>query len=188
MAWDEQHNGEVDQLLLNARLRDELEPYIDEAVMLIDTSRMPTERENEFLASMLAWERAPILPISQWFEPELRLPHPDSLSPQQLHQQLHQVIGRLFEKNIVLQYTEHLSDRELYCLIARDILAAQEKRVCLPGAYLRWQCIDDVADENAWLAYYASDEERALWESESRRCAPPHCEVPYPRTLPSGGA
>jgi hypothetical protein len=47
---------EVDQLMLNARLRDELEPYLDESVDLVDVRRMSTPMENEFLASMLEWE------------------------------------------------------------------------------------------------------------------------------------
>ena len=73
-------NSEVDQLLLNARLRDELEPFLDESVELVDVAAMSTARENEFLASMLQWERAPALPISHWFEPALELPPPDTLS------------------------------------------------------------------------------------------------------------
>ena len=62
---------EVDQLLLNAELRDQLEPFLDESLDLLNVSRLPTEAENEFLASMLAWERAPTLPIAQWFAPAL---------------------------------------------------------------------------------------------------------------------
>ncbi len=68
---------DVDQLMLNARLRDELEPFLDESVDIINSRVLSTPSENEYLASILAWERAPVLPISQWFEPELRLPHPD---------------------------------------------------------------------------------------------------------------
>jgi hypothetical protein len=66
-------SDEVDLLLLNARLRDELEPFIDESFDLLATKKMSLAAENEFLASMLAWERAPMLPISKWFEPELKL-------------------------------------------------------------------------------------------------------------------
>ena len=38
--------NEVDLLLLNAQLRDELEPYMDESVELVDASQMSTEEEN----------------------------------------------------------------------------------------------------------------------------------------------
>src|SRR5688572_28772642 len=86
---------EVDELLLNARLRDELEPFLDESVHILDCRRLPTSDENEFLAQMLAWERAPVLPIAKWFEPELALPPPDQLSDEQLHKLLSETIERL---------------------------------------------------------------------------------------------
>ena len=38
---------EVDQLLLNARLRDELEPFLDESVEVVNTRVMTTRLENE---------------------------------------------------------------------------------------------------------------------------------------------
>ena len=88
--------NDVDQLLLNARLRDEIEPFVDESLMLLKTRRLPIEVENDFLASMLAWEKAPVLPIRQWFEPEIQLPSPETLTDAELNQQLHQVIGRLY--------------------------------------------------------------------------------------------
>src|SRR5690348_747276 len=91
---------DVEQLLLNARLRDELEPFFDESVHMVDVQRMSTPMENEFLASMLAWERAPVLPISRWFEPELVLPHPDALDEQAIHELLWETIHRLYEKRI----------------------------------------------------------------------------------------
>lgn len=115
-------SDEVEHLMLNARLRDELEPFLDESVDLLNTRRVPTPMENEFLASMLAWERAPVLPISQWFQPELVLAHPDTLSEEQLNAQLWKTTQRLYDVRIVLDFTDHLSDRQLYTLIYRDIL------------------------------------------------------------------
>src|SRR6266446_4545019 len=91
---------EVEQLLRNAQLRDELEPYFDESIGQLNGAALPTPIENEFLASMLAWERAPALPISQWFEPELKLPPPDELSDETLHEVLWETIHRLFAKRI----------------------------------------------------------------------------------------
>src|SRR4051794_31034125 len=133
---------EVDQLMLNARLRDELEPFLDDSVHMFDAQRLPTQKENEFLASMLAWERAPVLPISRWFEPELTLAPPDKLSDEELHEVLEKTIDKLYSQRIVLDFTEHLSDRQLYCLIYRDILPSPEKKVDLPRNYLHWHCFD----------------------------------------------
>ena len=86
------HPDEVDHLLRNAQLRDELEPFSDESMQTLNMRRVPTPIENEFLASMLAWERAPVLSIAQWFTPELRLPSPESLSDDRLHQVLWETI------------------------------------------------------------------------------------------------
>ena len=115
---------EVEELLRNAELRDELEPYYDESIARVNVQHLPLTVENEFLASMLAWERAPILPIYRWFDPELRPPRPSSLSDGDLHEILWSVIYKLYEKRIVLDFTDHLSDRDLYALIYRDILPA----------------------------------------------------------------
>jgi hypothetical protein len=175
---------EVEQLLLNARLRDELEPFLDESLRLLSIRRMSTCQENEFLASMLAWERAPVLPISQWFEPELVLPHPDALPEDRLQVVLWETIHRLYEKRIVIEFADHLSDRRLYCLIYRDILPSPEKKIDLPRNFLHWHCLDADADEETWLRYYASPEERQLWAEETGGDLPP-CEPPrYPRKMP----
>ena len=176
----------VDLILDNARLRDEIEPFLDESVFCVDTNQMTIEMENDYLSSLLAWERAPVLPISQWFDPELTLlPHYD-LDDLELHQQLHQVIGRLFEKNIVLRHTDHLSDRQLYCLIVRDILPSQEKKLILPKQYFYWQCLDSTQDEESWLRFYASDDERYQWAMETGLKLPPIEPLPYPRRIPTG--
>src|SRR5271154_3419473 len=91
---------EVEQLLRNAQLRDELEPYFDESIGQLKASGLPTPVENEFLASMLAWERAPALPIGQWFEPELKLPPPEELTDGELNEILWGAIHKLFSKRI----------------------------------------------------------------------------------------
>ncbi len=176
--------SDVELLMQNARLRDEMEPFLDESVFLVDLDKMSVRHENEFLTSLLAWEKAPVLPISQWFEPELSMPDHQTLSDAELKQQLHQVIGRLYEKNILLVHTDHLSDRQLYCLIARDILPAQEKKVVLNSKFLKWQCLDIVEDEEAWLRYYASIEDRENWVEETGLKLPPREEIPFPRKLP----
>lgn len=177
-------SDEIEQLLLNARLRDELEPFCDESVELLDNHRLPTCEENEFLASMLAWERAPVLPISRWFEPELSLPRPDSLSDDELYRVLWETINKLYDKRIVLDFTDHLSDRQLYCVICRDILPSPEKKIDRPRNFLHWHCLDDNSDPDIWLKYYASREEREAWAEETGQLLPPMERPPYPRKMP----
>lgn len=176
---------EVDQLLLNARLRDELEPFIDESITRLNVHRLPTSVENQYLASMLAWERAPVLPIAEWFQPPLELPPPDTLDDESLHALLWKTIQALFQEGVALDHTDHLSDRQLYGLIRRDILPAPEKKLPHREAYLHWDCCGDDEDNPViWLRYYASDEERDQWSRQMRRLLPPREDPPYPRNLP----
>ena len=171
---------EVDLLLANARLRDELEPYRDES---IDPSinKLPLDAENEYLASMLAWERAPALPIAHWFNPPLEIPSPESLDDRQLSDQLYQTVDTLFSEHVVLKFTDHLSDRELYKIIYRDILPCCEKKVEIPGKYLEWRCVED---NDTWLRYYANAIERRIFQEEHDVDLPPSQIPEYRRCLP----
>jgi hypothetical protein len=176
---------DVEHLLRNAELRDQLEPLSDESIARVNVAHLPTPIENEFLASMLAWEQAPILPISRWFVPELSIPHPDALDDGALHEKLWGTIRTLFTQRIVLDFTDHLSDRQLYCLIYRDILPATEKKIESSRNYLHWDCANTHDDPVLWLQYYASDEDRAAWAEENDEDALPEmADPPYRRNLP----
>lgn len=179
--------NEIDLLIQNATLRDELEPYYDDSLCAVDLEHMSTQSENQYLQSLLAWERAPVLPISQWFEPELCMAPMEHLDDDTLHSQLHQVIGRLYEKNIELECTGHLSDRQLYGLIMRDILPSQEKRLGLSDAVLRWQCLDPIQDEESWLRFYATPDERSEWAAQTGLRLPPRERLPFSRRMPQDG-
>jgi len=175
---------EVEHLLRNAQLRDELEPYFDESILRLNVFDMPTPVENEFLASMLAWERAPTRPIADWFQPELRPPHPATLTGDELKAVLWDTIHKLFSRGIVLEFTEHLSDARLYQLIFRDILPSPEKQIDRQGHYLHWDCADAGENPDIWLRYYASDAEREQWAESSFESLPPSEPPPFPRKLP----
>src|SRR5580765_4413180 len=101
------HSQEVDELLLNARLRDELEPFLDESVHILDCRRLPTSDENEFLVQMLAWERAPVLPSSQSFQPAIVLSHPERLCDAEFDKIPTETIQKLYSQRIVLDFTDH---------------------------------------------------------------------------------
>jgi len=175
---------DVEHLLRNAQLRDALEPLLDESIGRVNVERMTTGAENEFLQSMLEWERAPMLPICEWFQPTLELPHPEMLSDDALRDRLYQTIGRMFEKHIVLDFTDHLTDRQLYCLIYRDILPSHEKMIRRENNYLHWDCACAEGDPEMWLRYYASEEDRQAWQDETGGVLPPMDEPPFRRDLP----
>jgi hypothetical protein len=177
-------SDDVEHLLRNAQLRDELEPLLDESIDRVNPTAMSTRSENEFLESMLEWERAPMLPISQWFEPPLVLPHPDRLSQNQLSLVLRATIEKFFEMHIVLDFTDHLSDYQLYGMLFRDILPSHEKRLERRTTYLHWDCANIEENPHIWLRYYASRSEREMWAEENDQPLPPHEEPPFRRDLP----
>ena len=172
---------EVDLMLANARLRDELEPFRDESIDDPSTNRMPLHTENEYLASMLAWERAPALPIANWFTPKLEVPAPETVSDADLPKLLHSTIDRLFSVQVVLRYTDHLNDRELYKIIYRDILPCCEKKVEISGKFLEWRCIED---NETWLRYYADPIDRRRFQEEHDVELPATEEPKFKRNLP----
>lgn len=55
--------NEFELLMENAVLRNEIEPYLDESFYLVDLDQMSTRFENEYLSSLLAWEKAPSCPF-----------------------------------------------------------------------------------------------------------------------------
>jgi hypothetical protein len=177
-------SDEVEHLLRNAQLRDQLEPFFDESIEFVNRRELPTPVENELLASMLAWERAPVLEIGKWFTPELTLAHPDDLDDSALHHELWATIDLLYEKRIVLDFTDHLTDRQLYTLIYRDILPSPEKKIDISSTYLHWDCSEAGGDESVWLRFYASDADREAWVEETHGTPPPKELPPYPRMLP----
>ncbi|MBU6385384.1 MAG: hypothetical protein ACKN85_15230 [Pirellula sp.] len=174
---------QVDLLLKNAQLRDELEPFLDESVDVLNGRALSLEDENEFLESILEWERAPSIPISKWFEPELKLPAPECLDDQAISNLLRKTIQMLYSQKIALDFTDHLSDRQLYCLLMRDILPVYQKKVSRPRNFLHWHCLDD-NDVDCWLTFYATDQERGDWEIETGLTAPQKRLPPYPRQMP----
>lgn len=180
------HPEDVEQLLLNAKLRDELEPFFDESLQILDSGRIPIRVENEFLSAILAWERAPVLPIAQWFSPTLAPPRADQLTAEELHEVLWDMIHKLASRRIYLDFTDHLSDAELYRVVVRDILPSQEKMVDLSSHCIYFNCAEADGDAETWLRYYASEEERQGWMEETGGPLPPVESSPFPRKLPNG--
>jgi hypothetical protein len=83
-----------------------------------------------------------------------------------------------------LDFTDHLSDRELYCLIFRDILPCSEKKIDSLDNYLHWDCADVGGDPMIWLRFYASEEERCAWAADLPDPLPEPAEPPHRRQLP----
>ncbi len=93
-------------------------------------------------------------------------------------------IEKLFEKRVVLDFTDHLSDYQLYGLIFRDILPSHEKKLERRTSYLHWDCANIEENPDIWLRYYATPMERKMWAEEYDQPLPPHDEPPFRRETP----
>ncbi|MEN0111468.1 MAG: hypothetical protein AAF805_12165, partial [Planctomycetota bacterium] len=122
--------------------------------------------------------------IGEWFEPALRLPDVDTLGEAEVARLLQETLRRLHEAHVVLDFTDHLSDRELYTLVARDILPSYEKKLARRDSHLHWDCANTAGDPETWLRYYASPEERDVWSDETGCDPPPRQDPPHRRRLP----
>jgi hypothetical protein len=173
---------EIEELVRNAELRTELEPYFDESIIRVHLKHRSLRHENEFLAGMLDWEISPAEPIARWFVPELSVPAPERLDDEQIVQTLEGIIERLFEKKLILDFTDHLSDRELYTLIYQGILPSREKNLRHRNGFVHWYC--SCGDDDIWLRFYASDDEREQYQDCTGECLPPKEVPPHFRELP----
>jgi len=114
----------------------------------------------------------------------LTLPNPDHLTSEQLSELLEVTAQQLYEHHIVLDFTNHLSDRQLYAILYRDILPTYEKKIARRSNFLHWDCANVEGDPEMWLRYYASDDERDTWAEEMDEDLPPREVPPYARQLP----
>jgi hypothetical protein len=77
--------------------------------------------------------------------------------------ELETLLDRLADLGVVLDFSDHLSDRELYSwLLASEHLEAHWAP--LPDSFMH---IDVISEDNQlYLMYYASEEERAQWKED----------------------
>jgi hypothetical protein len=131
------------------------------------------------------------VPLLVLRERGLTIPDADTtLDDAALHAKLWEVLEAMAELGIVIDSTNHLSDRELYRWLVRDVLAEET-------------FLDDVGhwhisavnpggteeEDDLYLRYYADDETRELWQRDLGINLPPKQHPPYDRDrlLPGAG-
>lgn len=85
---------------------------------------------------------------------------------------------------MVVESTDHLSDRELYRWLVTDALC-EETFLPLPGSGGAWHtspiggCSEE--DNEIYLRYYADDDTRERWHRDFGETLPPKEKPPYDR-------
>ena len=96
-----------------------------------ESDTLSPERREQFWRRVVEYEAAPSTNyFQQLTEAGIELPEPDATHDEELTSTLWALIGALARMRVFVSQTDHLSDRELYTLLWRDVL--REETPMLP--------------------------------------------------------
>ncbi|HEY0323592.1 MAG TPA: hypothetical protein VGC66_21730 [Pyrinomonadaceae bacterium] len=168
--------------------------FSDGDLFFEESEELSPEARTQFWMSVTAYEQAPSTTHFQLLaESGIELHAPESLDDERLATKLREVIEGLARLHIFLSQTDHLSDRQLYELLWRDVLREAIKDLPL-GATSAWH-IDlagsgSIEDTELYLKYYADEDLRRQWAADfPDDLMPEHEESPFDRDryLPQAG-
>jgi hypothetical protein len=150
-----------------------------------DSGDLSPHQRERFWHNVIAFETAPLTTLSQQVhDAGCELPEPESMTDAQLTVKLGEVIDVLARLRVFLEFTDHLSDRDLYVRLLRHELPQE----------IPWSPVDPLSawhlqftsgsdeDTDAYLRYYADDDERRQWLVDfPDYVMPPHEDLPYDR-------
>jgi hypothetical protein len=151
-----------------------------------ESDTLSLDEREEFWRGLMVYETAPSSThFQQLIEAGLELPDPDTTCDQELTSKLWEVIHAMARMRVFITGTDHLSDRELYTLLWRDVL--REESPILPEyADAAWH-IDVLGgwsetDTLLFLKYYADEDFRQQWQADFPDYRmPAHEHPPYNR-------
>ena len=181
---DREHNREQEDRI------HELKQQVDHAaggeMLAWESDSLSLDQKEQFWRQVFDYESAPSTTHFQLLtEAGLELTAPEALGDEELTSKLWEVIGALGRMQVFISQTNHLSDRELYHALWRDVL--REDTPILPDDPASAWHIDllggwSVTDTDLYLKYYADDEERQRWlEDFPDYDMPAHEDPPYDR-------
>lgn len=151
-----------------------------------DVDHCSPETEETFWKQVVDYEQAPwTTHFQQLEEAGVSLPHPDSLSDQELTNKLWEVIHKLALLRVFIEQTDHLSDRELYTDLWADSLREDTKSLAASensGCHI--QLLGNGSEEatSLYLKFYADELARKAWlEDFPDESVPPHENPRYKR-------
>jgi len=158
----------------------------DQDMRFGEADECPPEMAAQFWSSVAAYEQAPLMTHFQQFtEAGVELPAPESLDDRRLTARLWEVIEALARLRVFLSQTDHLSDRELYALLWRELLREPVKDMPLDEAsawHLDILGSGSGEDTYLYLKYYADEVWRQRWLADFPTDEmPEHEEPPYDR-------
>jgi len=120
--------------------------------------------------------------IRQWLADGGYVP-PAHPADNRVSEELTTLLDRLADLGVVVDSTDHLSDRELYSWLLESG-HLETNLAPLPDSFLHIDIIGSGSDEDIllYLTYYASGEDRARWKEQfPDEELPPRKPLPYER-------
>jgi hypothetical protein len=114
----------------------------------------------------------------------IELPEPDAVSDADISRKLWEVIAGLAARRVMLNYSDHLNDREMYAALWHDRLRGETPAIDEIGFTSHIDLADALDEDNglAYFKYYADEDFRASWlETDPDFVMPPHEDPPYSR-------
>ena len=146
---------------------------------------MQTERDFmaglERLDSFLDGTEPGDIPLAVLRERGIEMPDDATLNDEEVHRRLEEVLVAMETIGLVIDFTDHLSDRELYRYLGE---ALQEEMFLTDDPNSAWHLSPigsgSEEDNEIYLRYYADDEERRCW-AEDGVTVPPKEPLPFDR-------
>ena len=137
------------------------------------------EKLDRFLNGEDAGER----PLEVLRARGLVLPDDSSLDNEALHQKLTELIDEMAGIGMLLESTDHLSDRELYRYLLTDGLLEETVLPTSNNGAWHLSPIGGGSNEDGeiYLRYYADDETRERWHRDYGAFLPPKEKLPFDR-------
>jgi hypothetical protein len=163
-------------------LKRRVEKIAGGAITTGESDTLSAEQRRQFWQHVVDWETArSTTDFQRLTNRGMELPEPESLDDDRLAAKLWEVIDGLADLGVFLNWTDHLSDRELYAALWRDLL--RQEVPMLPDDQAGAWHVDVVGSgtdeaDHLYLKYYADEEVRQQWRVDFPDFQMPEHETP----------